>query len=61
MVKHKHGKSYTPLILPVFVCVMNGIVLFLILHIFTGTKDINSSKKKHTELKYRYPIGHKAS
>ena len=39
---------------------MDGIVLFLILHINTG--DTNSSKKKKdTELKYRYPIGHKAS
>ena len=36
-------------------CIMNGIVLCLILHIFTGTKDTNSSKKE-TELKYKYLI-----
>ena len=35
--------------------IMSSIVLFLILHIFTGTKDIISSKKE-TELKYRYLI-----
>ena len=35
--------------------IMNGIVLFLILHMFTGTKGTNSSKKE-TELKYKYLI-----
>ena len=35
--------------------------LFLILHIYTGAKDTNSSKKKDTELKYRYLITQKAS
>ena len=44
MVKHKHGKSYTPLT-TASVYVMNGIVLFLILLTFTCTKDTNSPKK----------------
>ena len=39
---------------------MNGIVLFLILHIYTEEKDTNSSKMD-AELKYRHLIGHKAS
>ena len=37
---------------------MNGLVLFLILHICIGTRDTNSSKQD-TELKGRYPIDHK--
>ena len=37
-------------------CIMNGIVLFLILHIYTGAKGTNSSKKDN-QLKYRYLIG----
>ena len=34
-------------------CTVNGIVLFQILHIYTGAKGTNSSKKDN-ELKYRY-------
>ena len=47
-----------PPVLPVF-CAMNVIILFLILHIYTGTKDTNLHIKD-TELKYRYLIGHKS-
>ena len=39
---------------------MNGIVLFLILHIYKDAKGTNSSKKD-TELNYMYLISHKAS
>ena len=37
---------------------MNGIGVFLILQIYTGTKETDSSKKD-TELEYRYLIGDK--
>ena len=49
-----------PTLGPAGFCTMNGIVLFLILHIYTGAKDTNSSKND-IELKYRYIIDHKVS